>query len=100
MMDAIAYLIGYTTVLNDYKQEIHTETRKEILGKIDGVKRAEFYRAGEAGLRPEYVLTTALIDYDGELEVELDGKRYGVYRTYKISEDYIELYCERKGGVK
>lgn len=100
MMDAIAYLIGYTTALNDYKQEIHTETRKEILGKIEDVKRAEFYRAGEAGLRPEFVLTTALIDYGGELEVEYDGKRYGVYRTHEVSEDYIELYCERKGGVQ
>lgn len=100
MKDVIAYLIGYTTTQNDYKQEIHTETRQEILAKKDDVTRSEFYRGGEAGLRPEFVLTTAIIDYSGEREVELDGQRYGVYRTHEVSEDYIELYCERKGGVQ
>jgi hypothetical protein len=36
----------------------------------------------------------------GEREVELDGKKYGIYRTYERNQDYIELYCERKGGVQ
>lgn len=99
-MDVIAFLIGYTVTLNDYKQEVKTETRSQIFAKKDSVSRSEFYNGGKAGLQPEFKLTTAIIDYNGELEVELDGVRYGVYRTYNVSADYIELYCEKKGGLQ
>ena len=99
-MDVIAYLIGYTVTLNDYKQEIKTETRTQIFAKKESVSRAEFYNGGKYGLQPEFRLTTAIIDYNGELEIELDGVRYGVYRTYNVSQDYIELYCEKKGGLQ
>ena len=38
MKDVIAYLIGYTTTKNDFKQEIHTETLV-VVGAIGiGVK--------------------------------------------------------------
>lgn len=98
--DVIAYLIGYTVTLNDYKQEVTTETRSQIFAKKKSVSRTEFYNGGKAGLQPEFRLKTAVIDYNGELEVELDGVRYGIYRTYNASADYIELYCEKKGGVQ
>lgn len=98
--DVIAYLIGYTVTLNDYKQEVTTETRSQIFAKKKSVSRAEFYNGGKAGLQPEFRLKTAVIDYNGELEVEVDGARYGIYRTYNVSADYIELYCEEKGGVQ
>lgn len=98
--DVIAYLIGYTVTLNDYKQEVTTETRSQIFAKKKSVSRTEFYNGGKAGLQPEFRLKTAVIDYNGELEVELDGVRYGIYRTYNVSADYIELYCEKKGGVQ
>ena len=29
-------------------------------------------------------------------ELELDGIRYGIYRTYNVNADYIELYCEKE----
>lgn len=99
-MDVIAYLIGYTVTLNDYKQEVTTEKRSRIFAKKESVSRAEFYSGGKAGLQPEFRLTTAIIDYNGELEVEVDGERYGIYRTYNVSADHIELYCEKKGGVQ
>ena len=99
-MDVIAYLIGYTVTLNDYKQEVTAETRSQIFAKKESVSRAEFYNGGKSGLQPEFRLTTAIIDYNGELEVEVDGERYGIYRTYNVSADYIELYCEKKGGLQ
>lgn len=100
MRDVIAYLIGKTITKNGLKQEVETETRTEILARKESVSQSEFYRAGEAGLNPEFRLTTAIIDYNGEKEVELDGKKYGIYRTYEVDKDYVELYCERKGGVQ
>lgn len=100
MRDVIAYLIGKTITKNEYKQEVETDTRTEIMALYESVSQSEYYKGGEAGLRPEFRLTTAIIDYSGEKEVELDGKRYGIYRTYEVDKDYIELYCERKGGVQ
>ena len=100
MRDVIAYLIGKTITMNARKQEVETDTRTEIMALYESVSQSEFYKGGEAGLNPEFRLTTAIIDYSGEKEVELDGKRYGIYRTYEVDKDYIELYCERKGGVQ
>lgn len=100
MRDVIAYLISKTVTKNEYKQGIETESRSEIMALYESVSQNEFYKAGEAGLKPEFRLTTAIIDYNGEREVELNGARYGIYRTYEVDKDYIELYCERKGGVQ
>lgn len=100
MRDVIAYLIGKTITKNEYKQEVETDTRTEIMALYESVSQSEYYKGGEAGLRPEFRLTTAIIDYNGEKEVEYDGKRYGIYRTFEVDKDYIELYCEQKGGVQ
>ena len=66
---------------------------------ITGVSAAEFFEAGRAGIRPEYRVTVFAFDYNGESIVELEGVRYGVYRTYLESGEDIELYLERKAGV-
>lgn len=97
--DVIAYLIGKTITKNEYKQEIEVDTRTEIFAQKEDISQSEYYKGGEAGLKPEFRLKTAIIDYNGEREVELDSMKYGIYRTYERDEDYIELYCERKGGV-
>jgi hypothetical protein len=100
MTDVIAYLIGKTITMNQLKQEIEVETRTEIYARKESISQSEFYKGGEAGLKPDFRLVTAIIDYNGEREVELDSKKYGIYRTYERDQDYIELYCERKGGVQ
>lgn len=100
MTDVIAYLLGKTITMNQLKQEIEVETRTEIYARKESISQSEFYKGGEAGLKPDFRLITAIIDYNGEREVELDGKKYGIYRTYERNQDYIELYCERKGGVQ
>ena len=98
--DVIAYLIGKTITMNQLKQEVEVDTRTEIFAQKESISQSEFYKGGEAGLKPDFRLITAIIDYNGEREVELDGKKYGIYRTYERNQDYIELYCERKGGVQ
>lgn len=100
MTDVIAYLLGKTITKNQLKQEVEVDTRTEIFAQKESISQSEFYKGGEAGLKPDFRLITAIIDYKGEREVELDGKKYGIYRTYERNQDYIELYCERKGGVQ
>lgn len=100
MTDVIAYLLGKAITMNQLKQEVEVDTRTEIFAQKESISQSEFYKGGEAGLKPDFRLITAIIDYNGEREVELDGKKYGIYRTYERDQDYIELYCERKGGVQ
>lgn len=100
MTDVIAYLLGKTITMNQLKQEVEVDTRTEIFAQKESISQSEFYKGGEAGLKPDFRLITAIIDYNGEREVELDSKKYGIYRTYERDQDYIELYCERKGGVQ
>ena len=100
MTDVIAYLLGKAITMNQLKQEVEVDTRTEIFAQKESISQSEFYKGGEAGLKPDFRLITAIIDYNGEREVELDSEKYGIYRTYERDEDYIELYCERKGGVQ
>lgn len=93
-----------TLILTSYTQDnigqpIPAETRKDVFCNLTGVSASEFFEAGRAGLRPEYRATMFAHDYNGEEIVELDGARYGVYRTYLGRNETIELYLERKAGV-
>lgn len=105
MEDVVAYLIDYTYTLNALKQEVKHETKTMIYARKNSINRAEYRvgewvnRGGQSGFRPVFMLETAKIDYHGESEVEVDGKRYGIYRTYPKENDYIELYCQEKEGV-
>lgn len=96
-----AYLIQVS-----YKEDalgqmiLDTEIRKEILTEIESVNRREWFDAGRNGFKPEIKLKTAAVNYSGEKEIEFEGVRYSIYRTFKLtSSDEIELYLERKAGV-
>ena len=61
--------------------------------------RAEYFKAGQNGMSPEIMLTTAAINYSGEMMIEYRKVQYGIYRTFhKSDSDEIELYLHRKGG--
>ena len=101
-MDGIAYLIQKTYGNDEIGQMIpESETSMEIFVTVESVSRREWSDAGKSGLNPEIKITTAFINYSGEKEVEYNGIRYVVYRSYHPSNtDQIELYLERKNGVE
>lgn len=74
------------------------ESGLEVPGTLGSIGREDWYNAGREGLRPGFVFTTALVNYSGEREARLGGKRYAIYRTY-ITGDEIELYLEERAGV-
>ncbi|MBE7044778.1 MAG: phage head-tail adapter protein [Ruminococcaceae bacterium] len=101
-MDGIAYLIqsgGY--IEDEIGQRLPAEEiRTEIFVSVASVSRSEFFGAGKTGLTPEYVLKTVSVNYSGEKELEYDGERYAIYRTFSPSDsDEIELYISKKVGV-
>lgn len=101
-MDGVAYLISTSYKEDNLGQRIPDgETRVEIYVIIESVNRREWMDAGRNGFNPEIKLKTAAINYSGEREIEVDGTRYSVYRTYNPpASDEVELYLERKAGVQ
>lgn len=99
-MDAVIKLIAITKTLNNIGVPTINETPREIFCKAESVTRREFFEAGRNGLNPEWKFTVFAPDYGGELTVEYEGRRYGIYRTYRMTDsDYMELYAERKAGA-
>lgn len=93
-----------TLIAQGYKQDamgqmVPTETRRDVFCNVTSVTASEFFAAAQTGLKPELRATLFGPDYQGEEIVELDGVRYGVYRTYLGKKETVELYLERKVGV-
>lgn len=98
-MDAVCTLISKTYTQDESGFPVATDTTYETFCQVGSVTRAEFFNAGKAGMTPEYVFTINAVEYDGQPEVEYEGKRYTIYRTYRTDEDMMELYAEYRSGV-
>ena len=92
-------LIGVFYQPDEIGQQVPTETRRDVFCNISSVSASEWFEAGRDGLKAEYRATMFVHDYGGEGIAELDGVRYGIYRTYLGRNESIELYLERKAGV-
>lgn len=91
-------LITQTITLDDYGNEVATETEKTVYCEVDSITQSEFYQAANTELNPEYRFTVFFGDYDGQSIVVYNDVRYAIYRTYRV-DDYMELYAERKIGA-
>lgn len=96
-MDSVISLVKqvYSTDANDYPTA--TETSKDVLCDVRSVSQGEFFNASKAGLAPAYVFRVFNGEYDGEKIAVYNGERYGIYRAYIATGDYVELYAEYKG---
>lgn len=101
-MDSVAILKKQRYTKDEIGQYKTNRTEDvEILVRQGSITRAEWSAAGKNGFHPEIVLSTAKINYGGESEVEFEGERYSIYRTYSPPDsDDIELYLEKKTGVQ
>lgn len=79
--------------------ETVTETGREVYCEVHSAGRSEFYQAASVGLRPEYVLKLrAREDWEDEIKVEFEGKRYRVIRSYITDDGGVELTIQRGDG--
>ena len=70
-----------------------------VYATVDPVGRDEFNAAGQMGLKAEYKFTIWAAEYDGQDEVEYNGKRLSIYRTYGARrDDKMELYVAERAG--
>lgn len=68
-----------------------------VYAEIRSVGRDEFNAAGQMGMKASYQFKVWLSEYDDQDEVEYNGKRYSIYRTYE-NKDKIELYTAERVG--
>lgn len=94
----VVTLIKETYSSDSIGQMIATEVLRDVFCNVASVTQSEWFQGGQNGLRPEYRVTVFAPDYEGEKIVELNGVRYGVYRTYLRQDENLELYLERKTG--
>ena len=94
----VVTLIKETYASDVIGQMIATEVSRDVFCNVQSVSQSEWFQAGQNGLKPEYKVTMFSPDYEGEKIVELNGTRYGVYRTYLRQDENLELYLEKKVG--
>lgn len=77
-----------------------TEDEKtKVLAEIESITQKEFSTAGEKGIKPIFKIVMWRHEYNNETELEYNGQRLTVYRTYdRITENKIELYTEKRAG--
>lgn len=99
-MDDVLTLLTSTSAKNEYGVIEEVLQGQDVFCRVESITQNEFFGAGRNGLNPQYRFTVFAADYDGQTICEYQGKTYYVYRTYiGPATDYIELYCERKGGT-
>lgn len=91
-------LIKQAITVDDYGNEVATETERTILCEVYSISQTEFYAAANTELNPEYRFNVFFGDYQGEDVCVYNGQRYAIYRTYRAG-DNLELYAERKIGA-
>lgn len=95
----IVTLVGVIHKEDDIGNFVPIETKRDVYCNIASVSGSEWMEAGRIGIVPQYKITVFEYDYQGEEIAELNGKRYGIYRTYIGKNENLELYLERKAGV-
>lgn len=93
MIDTVVKLIAKTVTQNAEKAIVETEVEREIFCSVESISRADFFQAAQAGLDMSLVFKTDPVNYQGENELEYEGQRYGVTRTYRASNDVLEIYA-------
>lgn len=75
------------------------ETRRRVFCRARSIGMQEAYQAMATGLNPEIKIILAHdFEYQDEQELEYEGKRYKIIRTYVTEADGIELTCQRVTG--
>lgn len=97
-MADVLYLIAQTISVDDYGNEVETETQRQVYCEVNSISQTEFYAAANTELNPEYRFDVFFGDYNGEDVIEYQGNRYAIYRTFRTG-DTLELYVERKIGA-
>jgi len=92
MFDSVATLISENIDFDELGNEKIITVEKQIFCNKKSVTQNEFFKASEAGLKPQLMILVFAVDYNNENKVKVDDKVYYIYRTYQKTKDKLELY--------
>lgn len=93
-------LISKTYEFDEFYNQVPYESRRKILCSENTVTRYEFYIASEQGLNPSLSLFIHPYEYNNEDELEYNGNRYSIIRTFQKDFENLELVCEVKANER
>lgn len=101
MYDSIITLISEETAVDEYGDQIKTQSERRVFAELKSIGQSEFYQAQAVGLKPEikFVLSDCL-EYRGEKKLKFQDfgedceQEYTVLRTYRQN-NLLELVCKR-----
>ena len=96
MFDSVATLISERIDFDELGNEKIITAEKQIFCNKKSVNQSEFFKACEAGLKPQLMILIFAVDYNNENKVKVDDKVYYIYRTYQKTKDKLELYLSTK----
>lgn len=100
METIIIYLISTTETTDDIGQPIESEVPTKHYGYKNSVTSDEWFAANKQSINSKYRVSIHEYEYKGETVAEIDGVKYGIYRTFSNHQNgMIELYLEEKVGV-
>ena len=97
-MADVLILIAQAISVDEYGNEVATETERQVYCEVHSITQTEFHAAADTELNPQFRFDVFFGDYQGESICLYNGERYAIYRTYRAG-DNLELYVERKIGA-
>jgi SPP1 family predicted phage head-tail adaptor len=92
--DAVIDLISLTYTRDAIGQEAPVPSSRQIFANEFMVSSAEYYNAGQNGLKPERQYQVRSVEYAGETLLSVDGSQYEIIRTQRRGE-WTLLTCQR-----
>lgn len=83
------------------KEQINeTETAEAtVFCEVESITQSEFGAAGQKDIKPSYKFVVWAFEYNNQTELEYNGQRLTIYRTFeRQQEEKIELYAEKRVG--
>lgn len=91
-------LVSETLTKDTTGQSKATPKITACIGEMKSVYQNEFYKAEQAGIRPQGILVVSAFDYDGQAKLKIGTKTFTIYRTFEVGTDRIELYYGERVG--
>lgn len=88
-------LIEKSFIEDEVCNQVPIEIKTDVYCGLKSIGRSEFYTAASNGLKPELIFVIHNCEYNGEIELEFENKRYKVIRTYTADFEEIELTCKK-----
>lgn len=93
----VIYLISVEIIEDDLGNQIKQETARLVFANEWNLTAAEFYQAGNQGLKPEKAFEIYTLDYQNEEELGYEGMTYTIIRTQNRGDKTI-ITAQRKIG--